>query len=47
VERKNGWQLAEAAGDARPDGMQDFLAQGKRTRSATQGGAQARDRYPP
>ena len=26
VERKNGWQLAEAAGDARPDGMQDFLA---------------------
>src|SRR3712207_1367218 len=26
LERKNGWQLAEAAGDARPDGMQDFLA---------------------
>jgi SRSO17 transposase len=26
VERKNGWQLAEAAGDASPDGMQDFLA---------------------
>jgi SRSO17 transposase len=26
VERKNGWQLAEAAGDARPEGMQDFLA---------------------
>ena len=26
MERKNGWQLAEAAGDARPDGMQDFLA---------------------
>jgi SRSO17 transposase len=26
VERKNGWQLAEAAGDARPDGVQDFLA---------------------
>lgn len=25
VERKNGWQLAEAAGDASPDGMQDFL----------------------
>src|ERR671926_1963099 len=24
--RKNGWQLAEAAGDATPDGMQDFLA---------------------
>src|ERR687898_2876151 len=26
IERKNGWQLAEAAGDATPDGMQDFLA---------------------
>ena len=26
IERKNGWQLAEAAGDASPDGMQDFLA---------------------
>jgi SRSO17 transposase len=25
VERKNGWQLAEAAGDATPDGIQDFL----------------------
>jgi SRSO17 transposase len=25
VERENGWQLAEAAGDATPDGMQDFL----------------------
>ena len=25
MERKNGWQLAEAAGDRRPDGMQDFL----------------------
>src|SRR3982751_3752276 len=25
VERKNGWQLAEAAGDRTPDGMQDFL----------------------
>src|SRR5919206_3064986 len=24
--RKTGWQLAEAAGDATPDGMQDFLA---------------------
>src|SRR4051795_4784281 len=24
--RKNGWQLAEAAGDRRPDGMQDFLS---------------------
>jgi SRSO17 transposase len=26
VERKNGWQLAEAAGDRTPDGVQDFLA---------------------
>lgn len=26
LERKNGWQLAEAAGDRNPDGMQDFLA---------------------
>ena len=25
VERKNGWQLAEAAGDATPDGVQEFL----------------------
>jgi SRSO17 transposase len=26
LERKNGWQLAEAAGDAAPDGVQDFLS---------------------
>src|SRR3954469_10159351 len=26
VERKNGWQLAENAGDRRPDGVQGFLA---------------------
>ena len=26
VERKNGWQLAEVAGDATPDGVQDFLS---------------------
>src|SRR5919107_687162 len=26
VERKNGWQLAEAVGDPTPDGVQDFLA---------------------
>jgi SRSO17 transposase len=26
LERKNGWQLAEAAGDATPDGAQDFLS---------------------
>src|SRR5919206_3576680 len=25
-ERKNGWPLAEAAGDHTPDGMQEFLA---------------------
>jgi SRSO17 transposase len=26
VERKNGWQLAEYAGDRTPDAVQDFLA---------------------
>src|ERR1051325_1370250 len=26
VERKNGWQLAENAGDRTPDGVQDFLS---------------------
>ncbi len=26
VERKNGWQLAEIAGNRTPDGVQDFLA---------------------
>src|ERR1700744_91261 len=26
AERKNGWQLAEIAGDRTPDGVQDFLA---------------------
>jgi SRSO17 transposase len=26
VERKNGWQLAEAVGAATPDGVQDFLS---------------------
>ena len=26
VERKNSWQLAEAVGDATPDGVQDFLS---------------------
>jgi hypothetical protein len=26
VQRKNGWQLAEQAGDATPDGMQRLLA---------------------
>src|SRR3712207_8823292 len=33
VERKNGWQLAEVAGDRTPDGIQDFLSRDrKRTR---------------
>lgn len=26
VERKSGWHLAEAAGDAAPDGVQEFLS---------------------
>ncbi len=26
VERQNGWQLAAAAGDRTPDGVQDFLS---------------------
>ena len=26
VARENGWQLAEAAGDATPDGVQEFLS---------------------
>lgn len=29
VERKNGWQLAEQAGEARPYGMQRLLAAAK------------------
>jgi SRSO17 transposase len=29
VARKNGWQLAEAAGDRTPDGVQDFLARAR------------------
>ena len=29
VERRNGWQLAEAAGDATPDGMQEFLSRAR------------------
>ena len=37
VERKNGWQLAEEAGEATPDGMQRLLAtlSGMPTRCAT------------
>ena len=29
VERKNGWQLIEAACDATPDGRQEFLSQAR------------------
>lgn len=29
IERKNGWRLAEAVGDATPDGVQDFLARAR------------------
>jgi SRSO17 transposase len=29
VERKNGWQLAEAAGDRTPSGMQEFLSRAR------------------
>lgn len=29
VGRKNGWQLAEAAGDATPDGVQEFLGRAR------------------
>src|SRR3954465_2355708 len=32
--RKNGWQLAEAAGDRTPDGMQDFLSRMRRDADA-------------
>src|SRR5215217_8320568 len=34
VERKNGWQLAEAAGDRTPDGMQDLLSRMRRDAEA-------------
>ena len=34
VERKNGWQLAEAAGDATPDRMQRLLASARWGRPA-------------
>src|SRR3954469_10052653 len=32
--RKNGWQLAEAAGDRTPDGMRDFLSRMRRDADA-------------
>src|SRR5919112_2761712 len=34
LERKDGWQLAEAAGDATPDGVQDFLSRVRRDADA-------------
>ena len=34
VGRKNGWQPAEAAGDATPDGVQDFLSRVRRDADA-------------
>jgi SRSO17 transposase len=34
VGRKNGWQLAELAGDRTPDGMRDFLSRMRRDADA-------------
>ena len=34
LERKNGWQLAEAVGDPTPDGVQDFLSRMRRDADA-------------
>jgi hypothetical protein len=39
--RKNGWQLAEAAGDATPDGMQDFLGRMRWEADAVRGDPRA------
>ncbi len=41
IERKNGWQLAEAAGDATPDGVQDFLSRTQRDADAARDDLQA------
>ena len=41
VERKNGWQLAEAAGDGTPDGVQDFLSRVQWDASAVRDDLQA------
>jgi len=41
VERKNGWQLAEVANDATPDGMQDFLSRAQWDADAVRDGLQA------
>lgn len=39
--RKNGWQLAEAAGEATPDGVQEFLSRGRRDAEAVRADRQA------
>jgi SRSO17 transposase len=41
VKRKNGWQLAEAAGDRTPDGMQDFLSRMRWDADAVRDGLRA------
>ena len=41
VERKNGWQLAEVAGDVTPDGVQDFLSRAQRDADAVRDDLQA------
>jgi SRSO17 transposase len=41
VERKNGWQLAEAAGDATPDGVQDFRSRAQWDANAVRDDLQA------
>jgi hypothetical protein len=41
VERKNGWQLAEAVGDRTPDGVQDLLSRVHRDADAVRDDLQA------
>ena len=41
MERKNGWQLAEAVGDATPDGVQDVLSRVQCDADAVRDGLQA------
>jgi SRSO17 transposase len=41
VERKNGWQLAEAAGDRTPDGVQGFLSRMRWDADAVRDGLRA------
>jgi hypothetical protein len=38
VERENGWQSAEAAGDRTPDGVQDFPSRMRRDAEAVRAG---------